>query len=273
MNHLIAKVRDRKNKYRKVVSGHTYYSDITITDSVLYNPATILEDEQWYKLEKFSEQEYCLDFLKDTWDSTEYDLINKIDADRIAYLCAYQEDGIYCFQRIYKSSVLNNKCFTIGDKVNFEQGKCMVVINEKPDAVYKKKEDILYFKKLETIAPIFKGIDVLYKEATVQDVTMFFQEPFMEVNVEFTPESVGKANRKRLALVHKTLEKLDANDKKSIFAYTDEYYPELAYDGEKFTINNDEDLKNLLYGIEERFYTTPVTHEKRAANSIIAIQK
>ena len=271
MNHLIAKVRDRKNRYRKIVSGDSYYSDIGIVESVLYNPATILENEQWYKLPKFSEQDYCLDILKNTWDSTAYQLISEIDSEKIDYLCAYQEGGKYYFQRIYKAAVLRKKHITIGDNVKYEQGKSIVVINEEPDTVYKKGEDCLYFKKLETIAPIFKGIDVLYKEATVQDVEEFFHQPFMSVNLEFAPENVGKANRKRLALVTKTLATLNAEQKKNIFEYTDEYYPELAYDGQKFTINNDEDLKNLLFGIEERFYTTPVTHERRAANSIVPI--
>ena len=273
MNHLIAKVKDRKNKYRKIVSGDSYYTDIGRVDFVYYNPATALEDEQWYKLEKFSEQDYCLDILRDTWDSTEFQLINKNDLKKIDYLCAYQDDGNYYFQRIYKAAVLRKNHITIGDNVKYERGKSIVVINEEPDAVYKKEEDCLYFKKLETIAPIFKGIDVLYKEATVQDVAIFFQESFMSVNLEFAPENVGKANRKRLALVTKTLATLDAEQKKSIFEYTDEYYPELAYDGQKFTINNDEDLKNLLFGIEERFYTTPVTHERRAANSVVIIHK
>ncbi|WP_302790957.1 hypothetical protein [Anaerobutyricum hallii] len=43
-----------QSKYRKIVSGDTYYSDVETADSMLYDPATILEEEQWYKLEKFS---------------------------------------------------------------------------------------------------------------------------------------------------------------------------------------------------------------------------
>ena len=35
-----------------------------------------------------------------------------------------------------------------------------------------------------------------------------------------------------------------------------------------FTIGNEENMKYLLWGIEQRYYTTPVTNEKRVANSI-----
>ena len=68
-----------------------------------------------------------------------------------------------------------------------------------------------------------------------------------------------------------TLNKLDEQQKKEIFSYTDKYYPDLKYDGKAFEIKNEEDMKNLLYGIEQRFYTTPVTNEKRVANSVSQI--
>ena len=32
-----------------------------------------------------------------------------------------------------------------------------------------------------------------------------------------------------------------------------------------------EESMHLLYGIEQRFYTTPFSHEKRLANSVLAI--
>lgn len=37
-------------------------------------------------------------------------------------------------------------------------------------------------------------------------------------------------------------------------------------------ITSEESLKLLLYGIEERFYTTAIGHKKRIANSVVALQ-
>ena len=54
--------------------------------------------------------------------------------------------------------------------------------------------------------------------------------------------------------------------------YTNQYYPGLEYDGKSFSIGSEEDLKNLLFGIEQRYYTTPVTKEKRVANSVKTIE-
>lgn len=271
MNHVIAKVKDRKNKYRKVLSDKEIFS-LTIEEYVTYSPSTILEEGQWYKIEEFSQKEYCIDILKENWDSTAYDMLKSIDAAIIDYICSYQDENVFYFQRIFKNNILTEKSFlNLGDNINLEKRKNILIINEYPDAVYYKDQDCLYFKKLETIAPIFKGIDILYREATQGEVESFFCERFICLPSDYTASKVGKANRRRLAMAMDSLKKFDDEQKKQLFLYTDKYYPGLKYNGSSFLINNEEDLKNLLYGIEQRFYTTPVTNENRVANSVSLI--
>ena len=77
-------------------------------------------------------------------------------------------------------------------------------------------------------------------------------------------------NRKRIALVNETLNKLTDDEKIAIYDYTNEY-GQVAYENGKFKIENDDDLKFVLWGIEQRFYTTQIGGEKRVANSIISI--
>ena len=50
-------------------------------------------------------------------------------------------------------------------------------------------------------------------------------------------------------------------------------YSDLQYETKKgiFTIGNEEDMKFLLWGIEQRYYTTPVTKENRVANSTMVL--
>ena len=45
----------------------------------------------------------------------------------------------------------------------------------------------------------------------------------------------------------------------------------MIYENGKFKIETDSDLKFVLWGIEQRFYTTPIGGDKRVANSIISI--
>ena len=54
----------------------------------------------------------------------------------------------------------------------------------------------------------------------------------------------------------------------AVYNYIKDYYPNLKLENGKAQISNEEDLKNILYGLEERFYTTLISKEKRIANSI-----
>lgn len=70
-----------------------------------------------------------------------------------------------------------------------------------------------------------------------------------------------RVNRKRIGLAMKTLESMSADDKTNMLEYIDGYCEQkLKFDqqNQKFEISTDEDLKLLVYGNEQRFYTTPM---------------
>lgn len=67
------------------------------------------------------------------------------------------------------------------------------------------------------------------------------------------------------------MKSFDSDEKNKIFKYIKNYCPNLEKKEDSFVIRSDEDLKSILYGIEQRYYTTPVKNEKRLANSIIVI--
>ncbi|WP_155895255.1 hypothetical protein [Lachnospira multipara] len=90
---------------------------------------------------------------------------NRVRTEIVEYIMSVQ-DNVYFFQRILKHSIMMKKRITLGDTICLDQGERSIVINSTPDAIYVKDDDILYFKKLSTISPIFKGIDELYREAT-----------------------------------------------------------------------------------------------------------
>ncbi len=79
-------------------------------------------------------------------------------------------------------------------------------------------------------------------------------------------------NRKRIALLMNTISEFTLEEREKIFDYTKGYCNNLAIcENERFIISSDSELKQLLFGISERYYTTPVGNEKRIANSIIKI--
>jgi len=137
--------------------------------------------------------------------------------------------------------------------------------------VYLASKDILVFKKLATISSIIPGIDTIYKESTNDEVQSFLSKDFIELDDGFNFEKVSKPNRARIALALNSLEHMDSGEQENTLVYIHEPSDkQLVYNKNKkvFSIQNDEQLKILLYGIEECFHTTPIGKQKRLANSV-----
>jgi len=273
MDHILTYIKTRaKKRIFKLVSDQPLFDAVAVdlTVSVPYNPDHNLDEDSWFKIEGFSNQAFCIDFLKKEFDSKDYHDLAKANFSKIAYLFAVQGDDFY-FQKITPSLFVKRKTLVFGETAELEKSQMRLVINALPDAVYFKAADTLIFKSLATISSIFKGIDELYKEATKEEVEEFLEESFIKLSNDYSVEKVSKPNRKRIGLAMKTLEGMSVDDKTNMLEYIDGYCEQkLNYDqqNQKFEISTDEDLKLLVYGIEQRFYTTPFGKEKRCANSV-----
>ncbi|MGE6112720.1 ATP F0F1 synthase synthase [Aeromonas salmonicida] len=277
MNHVLAHIKTRaKKRIFKLISDQSLFDSVTVdlNACVPYNPDHNLDEDSWFKLEGFSQKAFCIELLKKDFNSKDYFDLTKDNFSKIAYLFAVQGDDFY-FHKITPSLFVKRKTIVFGEAAELEQSQTRLVINTLPDAVYFKVADTLIFKNLATISSIFKGIDELYKEATKEEVEQFLDESFIELTNDYNVENVSKPNRKRIGLAMATLEAMSADDKANMLDYIDGYCGEqkLKFDkaNQKFEISNDDELKLLLYGIEQRFYTTPFGHEKRIANSVQAI--
>ncbi len=274
MNHLIAKVKENKEEcYKNVFANQEVYKrPDNIENARPYTPTYCLEEDEWFAIDEFSKQEYCIELLKKPFQSISNKVLGKPNPDKVEYFCSYQNEDEFYFQRVFKQTVLNRKLIRFGDEIKLEQKGKSIVINDEPDALYIKSKDTLYFRKLETIAPIFDGISMLYREATNEETEKFLNSEFVKAE-GYETTNVGTANRKRIAIAMNELKKFSKKEQKKIWDYTHKYHPDIKFENGKFTITSNEDLKFLLWGIGQRFYTTPVTGENRVANSIIELSK
>jgi len=262
--------------YRKVLTSDTdiFRLPANLAASNEYNPGAVLEDNEWFGLAEFSTKAYCLPLLQQGFfSSVNYDAIGTADFGKIVFLCGYQ-DGYYFFQRVTPSRQVNQKrVFFFGEQCKYEENSASISLNEYADAIYSPMENKLYFRKLRDISAIFDGIDELYREATEDEVKNFLDYNFIELSEGFTSDNVKTNNRKRIALALETLRRFSEDEKQTVFEYIKDYCPELANANSKFTIHNEDSLKRLLYGIEQRYYTTPVGEERRLANSVISLNQ
>lgn len=275
MNHVIAKIGKRGNelKYRKVISDETLYTlPVDLNPHVPYRPDHNLDEDAWFGIESFSTQPYCLDILKMDFNSTEYNKLNTNETDKLDFLCSYQNENHYYLQRVSKTQLLSKKRITLGDQLEYMENSKDIIIKDLADAIYIKDIDTLFFKKLSSITGIFKGIDELYREATEEETSNFLSYEFIELTNGFNVEYVKQANRKRIAMAIDTINRFEESQKEVVLLTIKTYCPNLVSNNGVFKIGSENDLKLLLYGIEQRFYTTPDGKEKRIANSVIRLE-
>lgn len=269
-------VKLKSKEFRKIVSleNEEIYpkKQSLFQNAVDYTPEYKLEEDEWFKITNFSKNDYGIEnLLKQDFDSVDFDLLTKKEFDKIDFLFTEIEQSIF-FQNIPKSQLLKKKMIgNFGESFKYIAESKQIFIKEIPDAVYDTQTDALYFRKLESITGIFKGIDQLYREATTEETEKFLKNDFISLDNEYDVSKVKIPNRKRIALATDILNNLSAADKKNIFNYISEYCSNLKKDESSFLISSEDDLKLILFGIQQRFYTTPVGNEKRIANSVIKL--
>ncbi len=277
MNQVYVKIRLRgkANKYRKLLSTdeNLYCSPDELIESFCpYTPGATLETGEWFKISEFSEKDFSIEITQKDYETVDYDSLQKAEYSQVDYLFAKIDDNLF-FQNISKSKLVKKKgILGFGEEYRYERETAILFINEYPDAIYIPAEDALYFQRLEPIASIFGGISELYREATEHEVEEFLQNDFIDLTDGFESSKVKVANRKRIAMAMDTLSKMHDDDKKQIFAYICDYCPDIVTPEQKFKVGSEENLKMVLFGIEQRFYTTLVGGEKRIANSVVPLQ-
>ena len=269
-------VKLKSKEFRKIVSleNEEIYpkKQSLFQNAVDYTQEYKLGEDEWFKITNFSKNDYGIEnLLKQDFDSVDFDLLTKKEFDKIDFLFTEIEQSIF-FQNIPKSQLLKKKMIgNFGESFKYIAESKQIFIQEIPDAVYDTQTDALYFRKLESITGIFKGIDQLYREATTEETEKFLKNDFISLDNEYDVSKVKIPNRKRIALATDILNNLTATDKKNIFNYISEYCSNLKKDESSFLISSEDDLKLILFGIQQRFYTTPVGNEKRIANSVIKL--
>lgn len=270
---ICAKLQD--NRYRKIAStDETIYSNKSIDTSMSmpYRPSALLDEGEWFSIDNASAQPYKIDLLTSDYSSVDFESLSRYEFGNISFIFV-QIDNQLCIQKVSKSKLIAKKALVFfGESFKYNSDRLEIVINPVPDAIYDKNTDILYFKKLKSITSIFDGIDELYKEATEDEVKAFLNSDFIKLKPGYDASKVKVMNRKRIALAIKVLENLDERSKNNIFKYIKEYCPRLSSSETSFEIGNEEELKLLLFGIDQRFYTTPVGGEKRIANSVTSFK-
>ena len=174
------------------------------------------------------------------------------------------------FNKFYIASKMYLKFINSGEAAVSAE-KNVVEFNGSVDAYWDDATSKLYFKSYLTIKPLFKGISKFYRIATSEEVASFVNGEFFKVAEGFRIESLGERARKYIADIidEKLIDFTDTEIRKEYNKYAVDY-PEagLAIDADgKFILNNASDLTHAINFLQEKYYTSSITHQKRVAHS------
>lgn len=278
MNCVLVKIGNRLNSgYQKLLSNCNIFSEIDwgCIDCELYNPETEIGENTWFCVEGLSKKTYCIDLLKRDFDSKEYDNFDLTMYGKIGWVIDVRDDTFY-FQKVTASRYLKGKMLSRSNKVEVVDVDDRIILRPEADALYRKDVDTLYFKKLSTISSLFVGIDALYRDATDEEVREFFNFHLIKLTNGFCVEKISQPNRKRIALVNVTLKGMTEEQFDNLVSYIAAYsqdVPNLRLnEAREFVVEKDDELKAVLYGLMERYYTTVTSGKKYIANSVIPVK-
>lgn len=274
MGTFIAKVK-REPNWRLMLDNVTEspYDGIVFDDAIPYDP-DVQEGTQLFKIEHFNQGEYTMPILERNFNAAEYRALREDEYIRSLSYIAYYNDGKYFFQGISKSSYVKKKTLFWGDRmVNYKCDNNFILLNPFPNCIYDKDRDTLFFKEIGKANTIFPHIKVnYYQAATNEQVELFLQDDMINVTEGFAAGSVGVQNRKRISAVKEKLRRYQPQQRDVLKRYISGYTRgRLRYENGQFAISNDDELRLLLYGIQQRLYTEPLSNEDKVAVSTTPI--
>lgn len=276
MDYLLARIANQKHdNTRLLLSDITTFEDLNIGASFPYNDEYKLQPGEWFSVESFSRQKYYNDRLFNQIENGKRIPISHSEYASIKYLVAIQDnENAYLFQMVLsKSRIVQKKGFRyINDHPELFTVENMVIINNEPDAIYVKNEDKLIFKNISRIRAIFNGIDILYREATNEEVATFLNIEGITLADEFGTDKVSVPNRRRISNALTQYNAFTDVERQTLGEYIRKYCPEI-YDTNSSTvkIGTDENLKKFIYAVDQRYYETPINRQKRVATSVESI--
>lgn len=232
-----------------------------------FDPSYKLDDEEIFIIREFSEHNYFIDICRTTFSTASLSQISDTEYNDIQFLAIIQGNQ-KLFQRITPSLYVNKKTMLdYSGQPKIVENRKQLEVRQESDAIYLPASDTLYFKSIGKVKAIFPGIEALQREATQPEVDSFLGNDFVLLPEDYRAESVGVHNRKRIADIIPKYNALSAQKKQQLVNYAREKAG-VELDGDAFKITSDNDLKKLLYAMDERYYYADIYEENRVANSI-----
>ena len=249
-------------------------NQLDLSDSMVYDPNNSVA-HQWFRIDNFSNTEYFNELFGNPIDAGELTTINVNQLDDIKFFSYFTENKFY-IQRMLTGCYIKKAGFwSIGNTIQFANDNKMVTINPIPDGVYDLNTDTLYFQELNRLYNIFSSIKQEYVQGTSGSIHEFLSNDMINLGNDFSVDKVSLSNRKRINVVARIYNEYSQEQKNNLRDYIHLFSNgDLEYNEQncKFNINNDTELRLLLFGMQMRLYKQPLSDETQVATSTTSIR-
>ncbi|ENT8828957.1 MULTISPECIES: hypothetical protein [Morganellaceae] len=287
--HLVGFFKKNKDEkiYKITSSNEAFFENFVIVDEVQkFDPDDRSDLGNVYYIDLLNDEITNVIFsdLKslssnDTINTSNYTSLKSNESKDVFKNMRYvaSKDGKYLFfQSINKNKIIGGKILSLKNMQVLDGG--YVSISDEPDVIFDLELKRFLFKSIAKARRIFSGFDAYYKEAGVKDVKAFIKRDEIIICPDFNEEKVNSLNKKRIqaeidkqSSLKKSLgdnyNNYIENDLKECISDLAMYYPDLVSE-DKVVINNNSDLTNYLYALDERLYTTKRSKAKRMVTAM-----
>jgi hypothetical protein len=264
MQFVLAKLKDKSEKiYRVADLDNNISYDIPDTTHE-YDSKYKLDINEWFQVSNIKGR-FSNKILENPRSTTDYNQIQEADYKKISWIAIANDKYVY-FQKVTATQYMKKGGLSFRKSPKIIIDPLIVPFKNYTDAIYDIEKDILYFKNLSSIKSIFKNIESLYRNATENEIEELITGYDIEFIGKMSINSIGVQCIKLCAMITDNPD--GTLNKDEVLIYYKEYISDIPYENGKFKISTQKQLKHLLYAIDERYYTTEKSGEKRLANSI-----
>lgn len=252
------------------------YEKINLDEAIAYDPNNT-DSEQWFYVDAYNKERGFLQLLDSDFDVAELESISKGQFEEYCMeFIAYYHNHRYYIQKFTKGNYLRRKWFAWnGDAVEYCVQDGLVFVNPMPHCIYDNHEHRMYFKDISKAYSVFDNLKLDYKIATDKETTQMLQSDIIQA-VDFDTSKVGVSNRKKITSVLSKYNNYPQDKKETLKKYIrGKVGGKLLYDEDsgKFVVNNDAQLRLLLYGLQQRLYKQPLEAEIQVATASTDLSK
>lgn len=251
------------------------FPDVDLSNPQPFNKKYLAEEDEILFIELSDDnQNFIQPFINNVTSSASLNLIpeNCCSKVNLLYVGCEVSTNVYNikFQRIWNKYYFKKTWFSLSlNDCNIKKNASLIMLTGNTDLFWESNTKRLYFKNFKTAKAIFPQLENFYRKATEADLTQFKNSPLISVpnNSKF-----GERALKKIASIIDD-KVLDSKNIADLQSYAQEYnqtFPPL--EGNKIKIASNKDVELLYKLLNELFYTTQGSHEKRAVNSIQKIE-